>query len=158
MFEDPAISNSKLRFMRGVICINTLKDSPVGITERALTLIMDLVITFGFSFLINILFDSRILIIAVIFSYFYAIFLPLLWNGYTVGKRIVGIRISHLKGKKLTFDTMIIRGFLGPVLYNITAGILTVVSIYLVVTRENKRSIHALLAQTYITSNPLENE
>lgn len=141
-----------------MVGINTLKDSPVGITERAFAFIIDLIITFGFSLLINVLFGYHILFIAVICSYFHAVFLPLFWDGYTVGKRLLGIRISHLTGKKLTLDTMIIRGFLVQLLYNITGGLLTIVSIYFVSTRKDNRSIHDLLARTYVTSNPPEYE
>ncbi|WP_217587654.1 RDD family protein [Lentibacillus saliphilus] len=133
--------------------MNILKDSPVGMTERGIALIIDLVITFCFALLINTIVDYHPVVIAVIFSYFYETFLPLLWDGYTIGKRILGIRIAHLTNKKLTLGAMIIGGFLAQLLYYILAGILLIASIYFVSTREDKRSIHDLLAQTYVTSN-----
>ncbi|MEN2467729.1 RDD family protein [Ornithinibacillus sp. JPR2-1] len=122
-------------------------------TERGFALMIDLVIMIVFSFLMHFLFDFHPLIVALIFSYLYDVFLPLFWNGYTVGKRILGIRIASLTGEKLTFGTMIIRGFLAQLLYSISAGILLIASIYLVATRADRRSIHDLLARTYVTSN-----
>ncbi|MBP3951671.1 RDD family protein [Bacillus suaedae] len=139
-----------------MIFINPVTDSPVGITERGFAFVIDLLIAFGIALLLNIIFGYQTLIIAVFFSYIYEVFLPLFWNGYTVGKRIVGIRIAPLSGEKLTLGTMIIRGFLIQILYNITAGLLTIISIYFVSTRVDKRSIHDLVAQTYVTANPPE--
>ncbi|WP_339215024.1 RDD family protein [Ornithinibacillus sp. FSL M8-0202] len=136
-----------------MVLIDIIKDSPVDITERGFALMIDLVIAIGFSILMHLLFDFHPLIVALIFSYLYDVFLPLFWNGYTVGKRILGIRIASLTGEKLTFGTMIIRGFLAQLLYSISAGILLIASIYLVATRADRRSIHDLLARTYVTSN-----
>ncbi|MBS3679854.1 RDD family protein [Ornithinibacillus massiliensis] len=136
-----------------MVLIDIIKDSPVDITERGFALMIDLVITIGFSILMHFLFDFHPLFVAIIFSYLYDVFLPLFWNGYTVGKRILGIRIACLTGEKLTLGTMIIRGFLAQLLYSITAGILLIASIYLVATRTDRRSIHDLLARTYVTSN-----
>ncbi|KGA97457.1 hypothetical protein AJ85_14130 [Alkalihalobacillus alcalophilus ATCC 27647 = CGMCC 1.3604] len=138
--------------------MNRLMDSPVGVYIRAFSLFIDLIITFAFSFIIHLFLDFSVLLIAVVFSSLYAVFLPTFWNGYTLGKRLLGIRISHISGRRLTFTTMLIRDFFVPILYSTTAGILLMVSIYLVSTREDKRSIHDLLAQTYVTSNLPEHE
>ena len=133
-----------------VIFINTLKYNPAGITERGVALIIDSIIIFTFALLFNMFFDYNVFVLAVILSYLYEIFLPLFWSGYTIGKRLLGIRIIHLTDKKLTLGTMIIR-VLAHILYSATAGILTFVSIYFVATREDRRSIHDLIAQTYVT-------
>ncbi|WP_413376295.1 RDD family protein [Alkalihalobacillus sp. 1P02AB] len=138
--------------------MNHLVDSPVGVYMRAISLFTDLIITFIFSFIIHLFLDLSMFLIAVVFSYLYAVFLPIFWNGYTIGKRLFGIRISQISGGKLTFTSMIIRGCFIPILYSSSAGILLIVSIYLVSTREDKRSIHDLLAQTYVTSNLPEQE
>lgn len=84
----------------------------------------------------------------------YDISLPLLWNGYTIGKRVVGIRIAPVACKKLTLLTLVIREFfVKTILYGAGFGVLSLISIYLISTRADKRSIHDLLAKTYITSN-----
>ena len=139
--------------------MNILKSSPVGIPERAFAALIDIIITFGSVFMIDIfIIDESIIVMAVVFSLFYSIILPVLWDGYTVGKRLIGIRISHVKGDKLTISTMLVRELIGTFLYNISVGVLTVISIYLVYKRDDKRSIHDLLASTYVTSNMPEQE
>ena len=146
--------------------MNVLKDSPVGIIQRGFALLIDLIIIFTFALTLHLIFfnesvsfaSSLILRVAAIFPFLYAVFLPLFWNGYTIGKRIVGIRIARASGEKLTLVTMIIRELLVNLLYYITFGILTLISIYLVSTRDDKRSIHDLLSGTYVTSNLTEQE
>ncbi|WP_416150072.1 RDD family protein [Salipaludibacillus sp. HK11] len=138
--------------------MDVLKASPVGNIERGIALVIDLIITFTIALSLNLAFFHEIAIsflgIATGFSYFYAVFLPLFWNGYTIGKRIVGIRIANVSGEKLTMGTMVIREILvRNLLYYIAFGILTFVSIYLISTRNDKRSIHDLLSGTYVTSN-----
>ncbi|GGM19018.1 hypothetical protein GCM10011351_01000 [Paraliobacillus quinghaiensis] len=116
--------------------MNILKSRPVGIPERAFATFIDIIITFTIVILIHFfIIDQPIIVMGVILSLFYAIILPVLWDGYTIGKRLIGIRISHVSDGKLT-----------------------IISIYLVHTRDDKRSIHDLLASTYVTSNLPEQE
>ncbi|MBU9723012.1 MULTISPECIES: RDD family protein [Bacillaceae] len=139
--------------------MNVVTDSPVGIVERFVAMALDLIIVFAIAFFLSITvyngesFISFLFVSAVILSYLNTIFLPLLWNGYTLGKRIIGIRIEHVAGQRLTLLTMLIRELLIHTIYSATFGIVGVVSALFVSKREDKRSIHDLLAKTYVTSN-----
>ncbi|SET14238.1 RDD family protein [Oceanobacillus limi] len=129
-----------------------VKDSPVGIVERFIAFVVDLIVIFTIASIAGLLYDTSVIVIAVISSYIYAITLPLLWNGYTIGKRFVGIRIASITNEKLSLSMMVKRELLAGLLYSICAGILTLVSI-LIMNRNDRRSIHDLVASTYVTSN-----
>lgn len=83
----------------------------------------------------------------------YAVILPILWTGYTIGKRLMGIRIVKIDGTDVGLGIMLVREVIGGILYAISFGILAIVSIFMVALREDKRSIHDLLAGTYVTYN-----
>ncbi|WP_084500676.1 RDD family protein [Halalkalibacillus halophilus] len=80
----------------------------------------------------------------------YFILLPIVWYGYTLGKRAVNIRIRRVDQEKIGLKTMLLREFLSAFLYAITLGILAIVSLFMVVFREDKRAIHDLIAGTYV--------
>lgn len=81
----------------------------------------------------------------------YYVLIPIFWYGYTVGKRFCGIRIVKLNGDDVTLGTMLLREVLGAIIYSITFGIAAIVSAFMVGLREDKRSIHDLIAGTYVT-------
>lgn len=84
----------------------------------------------------------------------YSLLLPVLWFGYTVGKKLLDIRIVKMDGSQVGIGTMLLRVFVGMYLvYGITLGIGAIVSAIMVAAREDKRSIHDLIAGTYVTSN-----
>ena len=89
--------------------------------------------------------------ITSLLSVLYYLFLPILWAGYTVGKRIVGIRIVKVNGKKLGFVSMFLRVIVGWLVYVITLGVAGIVSAFMIGLRKDKRSIHDLIAGTYVT-------
>ena len=76
---------------------------------------------------------------------------PILWSGYTIGKRIVGVRIVKVNGKKLGIGAMLLRVLVGGIVYSLTLGIALIVSLFMVVFRKDKRSLHDLMAGTYVT-------
>lgn len=78
---------------------------------------------------------------------------PILWFGYTVGKRIMGIRIVRVDGKKLGIGTMLLRYLVAALVYAITFGIGFIVSAFMVGMRKDHRAIHDFIAGTYVTSN-----
>jgi uncharacterized RDD family membrane protein YckC len=39
-------------------------------------------------------------------NFLYTLLVPVVWAGYTVGKKIVGVRIAKVNGEKLGFGTM----------------------------------------------------
>lgn len=84
-------------------------------------------------------------------SFLYTLLLPIFWNGQTIGKRICGIRIrrvdDHL-GPSL--GTMILRDVVTGVVYGLTFGIGFLVSVCMVIFREDKRSLHDFIAGTEV--------
>jgi uncharacterized RDD family membrane protein YckC len=81
----------------------------------------------------------------------YAMLVPVYWNGYTIGKRICGIRI-----RKFDFleppgiGTMLLRNLVAGIVYALTFGIGLIVSIFMVAMREDKRSLHDFIAGTEV--------
>lgn len=92
-------------------------------------------------------------LISTPFNLVYSLVLPVVWKGYTVGKRIMQIRIAKVNGEKLGFGTMFMRTVVGGLVYVLTLGIGIIVSAFMVGLREDKRSIHDFIAGTYVTHN-----
>lgn len=90
---------------------------------------------------------------STLFNFLYMVIVPILWYGYTVGKRIMGIRIVRMDGKKLGIGTMLLRYLVAALVYAITLGIGFIVSAFMVSIRKDNRSIHDFIAGTYVTSN-----
>ncbi|KAB2329858.1 RDD family protein [Bacillus mesophilum] len=84
----------------------------------------------------------------------YLTIVPVLWGGYVIGKRICGIRIKRIDGKKLTLLTMILREVIGLYLLSmVTFGISMIVSAIMVGAGKQKRGLHDLIAGTYVARN-----
>ncbi|MET1015060.1 MAG: RDD family protein [Paenisporosarcina sp.] len=83
----------------------------------------------------------------------YSILLPVIWHGYTVGKRIMNIRIAKVNGNKVGLGTMLMRTIVAGLVYVLTLGIGLIVSAFMVGIREDKRAIHDFIAGTYVTHN-----
>ncbi|RDI45771.1 RDD family protein [Falsibacillus pallidus] len=81
----------------------------------------------------------------------YDLITPVLWSGYVVGKRIVGIRIVKVDGSNVTIWTMLLRIVVAGLVYVVTLGIGVIVSAIMVGVRDDKRSIHDFIAGTYVT-------
>ncbi|WP_088103953.1 RDD family protein [Halalkalibacter urbisdiaboli] len=81
----------------------------------------------------------------------YSLLLPVFWYGYTVGKRICGIRIVKLDGSNVGFGTMLLRYLVAGFVYVITLGIAFIVSVFMVAFRKDKRGVHDMIAKTYVT-------
>jgi uncharacterized RDD family membrane protein YckC len=84
-------------------------------------------------------------------DFLYYIIVPVLWTGYTVGKKITGIRIVKVNGEKLGIGAMLMRNLVAGIVYVITLGIGLIVSAFMVGLRSDKRAIHDLIAGTYVT-------
>ncbi|MFD2371166.1 RDD family protein [Brevibacillus sp. GCM10020057] len=88
-------------------------------------------------------------------SILYSLLLPIFWYGYTVGKRIAGVRIVKVNGEPPGFGTMLLRVVVGSwLVYTVTLGIGAIISAIMAGVREDKRAIHDLIAGTYVTSDP----
>ncbi|MCT8138407.1 RDD family protein [Anaerobacillus sp. CMMVII] len=91
-----------------------------------------------------------------IFHRLYYLILPIVWYGYTIGKKALGIRIARVDGEKVGIGTMLLRDIVAGIVYVFTLGIGVIVSAFMVGLREDKRSIHDFIAGTYVTYNPPE--
>ncbi|OCA84536.1 hypothetical protein A8F94_15715 [Bacillus sp. FJAT-27225] len=84
----------------------------------------------------------------------YCTILPVYWNGYVIGKRILNIRVANLNQEKLSFKTMILREIVGKHLLGyVTFGISIIVSAFMVGLRRDKRAIHDFIAGTYVAKD-----
>ncbi|ALF09488.1 RDD family protein [Parageobacillus thermoglucosidasius] len=82
----------------------------------------------------------------------YSIVVPAVWSGYTVGKKLLGVRIAKVNGGKVGIGTMFLRSVVGGLVYVATFGVALVISAIMVAAREDKRSIHDFIAGTYVTT------
>ncbi|MFJ7755180.1 RDD family protein [Peribacillus muralis] len=87
-----------------------------------------------------------------ILNLLYMLIVPIVWYGYTVGKRIMGIRIVRVDGRKLGIGTMLLRTFVAGIVYVLTLGIGYIVSAFMVGMRKDHRAIHDFIAGTYVTA------
>ncbi|PZD93194.1 RDD family protein [Paenibacillus sambharensis] len=83
-------------------------------------------------------------------SFLYGLLTPILWGGYTVGKRICGIRITKTDGDPPGLGTMLMRNIVAGIVYGLTLGIGIIVSAIMVGVREDKRSLHDFIAGTEV--------
>ncbi|WP_018923129.1 RDD family protein [Salsuginibacillus kocurii] len=83
----------------------------------------------------------------------YLFILPPLWYGYTVGKRLLGIRIVKVDGSNVSFGTMLLRHFLGGIVYVITLLMGVLVSAFMIGLRKDRRALHDFIANTYVTTD-----
>ncbi|MCM3734527.1 RDD family protein [Bacillus cytotoxicus] len=85
-----------------------------------------------------------------ILAMLYILSVPVMWAGFTIGKRGLNIRIVRIDGQKITIWTTIKRYLLSGIVYSITFGIGYIVSAFMVALRKDKRSIHDLIAGTQV--------
>jgi uncharacterized RDD family membrane protein YckC len=132
---------------------NQIIVKPAGFWIRVLATILDTVIVMVplsfISYLITGAWDGDIY--TSFLSLLYYLILPIIWFGYTVGKRMVGIRIVKVNGEKVGIGTMLMRVIVASLVYGITLGIAVIVSAFMIGLRKDKRSIHDFIAGTYVT-------
>jgi uncharacterized RDD family membrane protein YckC len=132
---------------------NQTSIQPAGFWIRVLASILDTVIVMVpltlISYLITGGWEGDIF--TSILSLLYYLILPVVWFGYTVGKRMAGIRIAKVNGEKVGFGTMLMRVIVASLVYGITLGIGVIVSAFMIGLRRDKRSIHDFIAGTYVT-------
>ncbi|MCJ0932502.1 RDD family protein [Virgibacillus halodenitrificans] len=89
----------------------------------------------------------------------YNLLLPVIWGGYTLGKRMTHIHIIKMTGEKITLWSMFLRYIVSGVVYGLTLGVAVIVSAFMVGIREDNRAIHDFIAGTrvvYDTKNDAE--
>jgi uncharacterized RDD family membrane protein YckC len=84
------------------------------------------------------------------FTLIYGLFLPVIWSGFTVGKKALGIKIQKVTGERVTIGTMLKRIILSTIVYGLSLGILFIVSLFMVLVREDRRTIHDFIAGTHV--------
>lgn len=129
--------------------------NPVGFWKRFLANILDaIIIGVPLAIINNIINgDTQGETFTSIIEILYSIIVPVLWSGYTIGKRIAGIRIVKVNGEKLGYGAMLLRALVGGLVYIVTLGIGLIVSAFMVGLRKDKRAIHDFIAGTYVTSD-----
>lgn len=86
-----------------------------------------------------------------IMSFLYSLLLPVIWGGYTIGKRICGIRIRRVGDHSPPgIGTMLLRLVVAGIIYGLTLGIGVIVSAFMIGLREDRRSIHDFVARTEV--------
>ncbi len=81
----------------------------------------------------------------------YGLLVPILWGGYTVGKRICGIKIRKVDDYSPPgLGTMLLRNIVAGVVYTLTLGIGLIISAFMVGMREDRRAIHDFIAGTEV--------
>ncbi len=96
---------------------------------------------------------SQDLIVNILYG-IYNLILPLVWDGYVIGKRIMSIQIQRMDGEKLTFTTVFVREIVGKIiLVAATLGLVAIISAFMIAFRKDKRAIHDLMAGTCIVKN-----
>ncbi len=89
-----------------------------------------------------------------LFYTLYLIVIPVLWGGYIMGKRICDIKLKRTDGGNVKLSNTFLREFVGFHLIGIvTLGISLVISIFMVILREDKRAIHDIVGRTYVSEN-----
>ncbi|SFJ70171.1 Uncharacterized membrane protein YckC, RDD family [Halobacillus dabanensis] len=84
----------------------------------------------------------------------YTVIVPVLWSGYTIGRKLVGNRIVRKDHRNVGIGKMLLREVVSAFIYAFSLGIALIVSAFMVGIREDKRAIHDFIAGTYVTHNP----
>jgi uncharacterized RDD family membrane protein YckC len=131
---------------------------PAGFWVRALALIIDGFFLFLVAFVLRLagLPVSQGFITSIPMMVAYNFLVPMLWDGYTVGKRLMGIRIAAAGGGKPSTINFLLRSLIADGLYPITYGIPFLASVVMVVVRPDKRAIHDILAGTQVVRADLQ--
>ena len=125
-----------------------------GILDGLLVLV---VISFILSLILGIPLGSESWVLYLLEAAYYVV-VPVVWAGYTIGKKALGIRIVRMDGSDVKIGNMLLRTFVAGLIYGITFGIALIVSVTMVAAREDKRSLHDFISGTYVTYNaPEEN-
>ncbi|WP_127583540.1 RDD family protein [Paenibacillus koleovorans] len=126
-----------------------LTNNPAGFWVRFGAMILDVLIV-GLP-LITIALALGDKYLTDLISFLYTLLTPVFWKGYTIGKRISGIRIVRVTdGSPPGLGTMLLRNVVAGLVYAITLGIGIIISAIMVGNREDKRSIHDMIAGTTV--------
>ncbi len=93
---------------------------------------------------------TAVIVISVL-SVCYMIILPYYWDGKTIGRNLVGVKLQSIDGSKLTIGKLFLREFVFKVLWWIvTLGIGAVIDFIMIAVREDKFAIRDIVTKTEI--------
>ncbi|MFN7253172.1 MAG: RDD family protein [Anaerobacillus sp.] len=126
-------------------------ENPAGFGERFFAQILDLLFIFLPITIISYILTGELTLPFEFLMFLYGIILPVIWKGFTVGKKMMGIRIVKINGDQVGIGTMLLRDLVSGFIYTFTFGIASIVSFFMVIFREDKRAIHDFIAGTIVT-------
>lgn len=97
--------------------------------------------------------DTQSLIIQIsetIFWLWYFIFIPYIWIGHTVGKKLNQTELVMVDGSDVKLRALIIREFFIIFAYVLSLGVLWVVTLVMIHRRADNRALHDLVAGTQV--------
>lgn len=94
-------------------------------------------------------FGMNALFFFIVMFTLYATVIPVLTSGYTLGKRIVGIRIISPSSEP-SFKTIVIRHIIAGIIYTLSCGVALIISMSMVKYRNDHKALHDLLAKTNV--------
>lgn len=128
--------------------------NPAGFGERFFATFIDAILTaisFGLiTYLVHGELNPDGFNVTDVLNVLYFVLLPVVWSGYTVGKKALGIRIVKKNGEDVGVLNMILRYFVAGIIYVFTFGIGFIASIFMVALREDKRAVHDFIGGTQV--------
>ncbi|WP_459499669.1 RDD family protein [Bacillus sp. C1] len=82
----------------------------------------------------------------------YFIFVPFIWNGCTIGKKITRIRLVSLTSEKLTIQRLTVRFFVLLLPNILLLGIPSICNVYMMLFRHDNCGFHDLIMKTKVMS------
>ncbi|MGI2731310.1 RDD family protein [Bacillus cytotoxicus] len=82
----------------------------------------------------------------------YFIFLPFIWNGCTIGKKITRIKLISLTRETLTIRMLLVRFFVLLVPNIVFLGIPAICNVYMMLFRQDNCGFHDLVTKTKVMS------
>lgn len=96
--------------------------------------------------------------VAALHVVFYLIFLPMSWNGQTLGKRFFRIKVVQNDGTPIKFRNMFVRTIASLVVIVLSLGLSLVVEVFNISLSKKHNSIFDVIASTKVVPVSLEEE
>ncbi|MDM5189728.1 RDD family protein [Bacillus sp. DX4.1] len=92
------------------------------------------------------------LVLVFILMAVYFIFVPFVWNGCTIGKKITRTRLISLTSERITIQALIARFFVLLIPNILLLGIPSIVNVYMMLFRHDNCGFHDLIMKTKVMS------
>ncbi|SDB89563.1 Uncharacterized membrane protein YckC, RDD family [Pelagirhabdus alkalitolerans] len=107
-----------------------------------------------FVFTGNTLFEWRSTMTLDAIYVVYSVVIPVLWSGYVIGKRMYRVKLKTKHNEDVKLTHTFLREVIGLQLIGaVTLGISWIVSMFMIIFRQDKRAIHDLIGGTYVTES-----